>query len=90
MKKWMLVAAMVVTGMLAFAACGDDAGNADGDANTEAQDDGSLPPVSDDVDTQAGSEYRLTISFNEQAVDRDDHGHGRYRQCESAALGDLV
>ncbi len=78
MKKWMLVAAMVVIGMLAFAACGDDAGNDKGDANTEAQDDGSLPPVGDEgVEPPAGTEYRLTISFNEQALDGDVAEIGR-------------
>ncbi len=75
MKKWLLVVSLVLLGALAFAACGDD----NGDANTEStQDDGSLPPVGDDgVERPIGTEYRLTISFNEQALDRDVAEIGR-------------
>ncbi len=74
MRKWILVMSLVLLGALAFAACGDD----NGDTNTEsAQDGDSLPPVGDDVAPSFGTEYRLTISFNEQALDRDVAEIGR-------------
>ncbi len=73
MKKWILVVGVVLLGALAFAACSDD----NGDANKEAADDGNLPQVSDDARVPGASEYRLTISFNEQAVDGDVAEIGR-------------
>ncbi len=66
MKKWILIVSLVLLGALAFAACGGD----DGDENAEAED-GNLPRVSDDaLDTGIG-EYRVTVSFNEDAVQAD-------------------
>ena len=67
MKKWLLVISLVLLGGLAFAACSDD----NGDANTESTGDGNLPQVSDDaLDTGIG-EYRVTVSFNEDAAQTD-------------------
>ena len=74
MKKWMLVAAIVVIGVLAFAACGDD----NGDTNTEsAQVGDGLPEVSDDARLPGEVEYRVTVSFNEDAVQADLDEVGR-------------
>ena len=74
MKKWMLVAAIVVIGVLAFAACGDD----NGDTNTESASDGDdLPQISDDARLPGEVEYRVTVSFNEDAVQADLDEVGR-------------
>ncbi len=67
MKKWILVISLVLLGALAFAACGDD----DGDGNAESAGDGDLPQVSDDARPSAGGEYRVTVSFNEDAEQAD-------------------
>ena len=73
MKKWMLVAAMVVIGALAFAACSDD----NNGANTESASDGDdLPQISDDATVPGSSEYRVTVSFNEDAVQDDFDAFG--------------
>ena len=66
MRKWIILAAIAIFGALAVAACGDGS-----DANTESTDDGGLPKVSDDaLDSDIG-EYRLTVSFSEDAVRAD-------------------
>ena len=44
-KKWILLAAIMIVSAVALAACGDD----DGDTNAESADDGNLPQVSDDA-----------------------------------------
>ena len=56
MRNWIVLAAVVMFGTLAFAACGGD----DGDVNTETAGDGNLPQVSDDALDGPGD------------VDRDD------------------
>jgi hypothetical protein len=73
-SKWILPAVIVIIGALTFAACGDD----NGDPNTQAAaDDGSLPRVSDDQRASAVGEYRVTVSFNEEAVQADLDEIGR-------------
>ena len=66
MRKWIILAAIAMFGTLAFAACGGGS-----DANTESTDDGNLPQVSDDAGPSVGGAYRVTVSFNEDAVQAD-------------------
>ncbi|MCH7698905.1 MAG: hypothetical protein IH865_08220 [Chloroflexi bacterium] len=74
MRKWILVVGLVLLGALAFAACGGD----NGDANAEsAQVGDGLPEVSDDARLPGEVEYRVTVSFNEDAVQADLDEVGR-------------
>ena len=66
MRKWIILAAIAMFGTLAFAACGGGS-----DTNTESVDDGSLPQVSDDDRPSVGGAYRVTVNFNEGAVQAD-------------------